>query len=113
MKKMQLLLIFSIPFVFSGCCSIWCNNTVECPQDDIYRPTFDTTLFPTVDTFQYKYWVQNIDSNESLIIMKPDDFYKNMEKVGVLRNDHNLLINKINEFNLKIEELNKKQNKEK
>lgn len=111
MKKMQLIAAFSLPFIFSGCatvCSTFCNNDVQCPQEDLYRPTFDTTLFPVKDPIKYKYWIQKIDENESIIVMKPDDFYNNMEEVGVLRGNHNLLINKINEFNVKVNEMNKK-----
>jgi hypothetical protein len=108
MKKIQLLVAFSLPFLFTGCCSLFCNTDVQCPQDDLYRPTFDTSVFSEKQPITYKYWVQELDDKQTLIIQNPDIFYGNMEEVSALRKEYNLLLKSINDFNVKVNELNKK-----
>jgi hypothetical protein len=102
MKYIKLLVVSSIPLLFTGC-SIFGQTAPVCPeQKNLYNGTFDTSLFETRKPMIYKYWVDKLDENRTIIVQDEEDFYKSMEEVGILKENYNLLLMKITEFNLKI-----------
>jgi hypothetical protein len=62
-------------------------------------PKFNTSAFKHKDDIKYKYWVDKIDDNNTIIVQEPTDFYGNIEEIKLMKSDYNLLLDGINNFN--------------
>lgn len=111
MKKVILSLLLAIFIIGGAGCAD--KRIVLVPQSS-YMPTFPTQDFNTSKKYPLEYWVETEDVNGTTITYLVADekpalgFIKDTKE---LRSNYNLLLNKIIEFNLKIEEMNKIQNK--
>jgi hypothetical protein len=110
MKKIILITAFLI--MFAGCAD---KRLILVPQSEYY-PTFPTTDFQPSQKHKIKMWVESEDVNgttKTYLVADKKDALLFIEDAKTLRSTYNVLLKKINEFNLKIKEQNKIQNEKK
>ena len=102
---MKYVLSLGIIIFLSGC--VGGTKLILVPQVQYY-PIFNTSNFKPSEKYKLKIW-QEEDANGTYIVSNKQDaldFYKDTK---ILRTNYNLLLKKINDFNIRVEELNKKQ----
>lgn len=92
--------------MFSGCVD---KQIILVPQSSYY-PTFNTSDFNKSNPYKIQMWIN--DDNESLCADK-DDMSGLIYDTKTLRSNYNILLEKINKFNKRIEKLNEEQRKKK
>jgi hypothetical protein len=92
MKRTLLIALFSV-MMLNGC--FWDEQICVPPSP----PKFNTSAFKHKDDIKYKYWVDKIDDNTTIIVQEPTDFYGNIEEIKLMKSDYNLLLDGINNFN--------------
>ncbi len=100
---MKYIILLSI-FFFQGC---YDRRIILIPSTEYY-PTFRTTDFNPQESM----YLDITDENNIIYIDKPL-FLKYIEYNKNNRSDYNVLLNKVNEFNERINELNQIQNSKK
>ena len=111
MKTFIISLLLTL-FLFSGCAD---KRIVLVPQAEYY-PTFPTQDFRISQKYPMSYWAETEDVNGTTITYLVADekdllgFIKNTKE---LRTNYNVLLKKLNMFNLEIQEQNRIQNEKK
>lgn len=107
--KILYIIAFTL-LLFSGCA----DKTVIYEPNKTYYPTFPITDFNQSEPHNLDIYVLDEKIDNQILIGIPEDnlmfFIKDTKE---LRSNYNLLIKKIKEFNIKIKELNKKQDDQK
>lgn len=101
--KTFLVSIF-IVFTFSGCFSA---KVILVPQVQYY-PQFSTVDFNTSKKYTLDIW-EECDNNSTYIVGYKEDMLEFFKSTKILRSDYNVLLRQLKKFNLRIDELNKKQ----
>ena len=111
MKTLIISLLLTL-FLFSGCAD---KRIVLVPQSEYY-PTFPTQDFNMSKKYPISYWVETEDVNgttETYLVAEEKDLLGFIKNTKELRMNYNVLLRKLNMFNLEIQELNKIQNEKK
>ena len=114
MKKLSIIIVLLLMLLsISGCTD---KRLILVPQSS-YMPTFPTMDFNKSSSYEIEFWIEEekTDDNKTNLLMVAEKtpmlgFIRNTKE---LRSNYNLLLRKVNEFNLKIKELNKIQNDKK
>ena len=104
-----MILLFS---VFTGCVD---KRIILVPQAQYY-PTFDTSDFNQSKKYHINMWEESEEVNGTTVnylVAEKQDLMGLIRDTKNLRSTYNVLLKKINEFNIIIKEQNKVQNSKK
>ena len=110
MKKFLLGIIIVL---FIGGCSD--KRLILVPQNQYY-PTFPTADFNVSKKYHFEYWIETEEETgniKNLMVADEKDLQGFIKDTKTLRSTYNVLLKKLNGFNLKIQEMNKIQNEKK
>jgi len=105
----KIILITAFLIMFNGCAD---KNLILVPQNSYY-PTFPTNDFQLSQKYKIDMWVESEDVNGTTVnylVTEKNDMMGFIRNTKELRIKYNLLLKRLNLFNLKIKELNKIQN---
>ena len=107
-----IIILISTIFIFSSCTS---TKYILVPQAEYY-PTFSVQDFSEYEDIDVKVNVKKVLENNTTvtyIIVHEDEFIKFLKYTKTIKNEHNLLLRRIKEFNTEINKINEEQKNKK
>ena len=109
MKKLSnIIVLLLVAMIVSGCAD---KRIILVPQAEYY-PTFPTEDFNMSEKYTLNMWVETEEINNSevtYLVAENTEMKGFILDTKTLRSNYNLLLKKLNMFNLRIQELNKIQ----